>query len=224
MSEGRSLLLLEENEGVIKDVVCSMRLIGIAVQVAHSVAECHSLALSLKPALVLVRARIKSSAQAAHELRARFAKDPEVCRLPLVVIGTSSELALLGTDDFGGQIAVPVEFPTFANEVQKKLVGLAGILSSRAPAPAAGECQLAVPEKASEVPPAGSEAHGLSARPESMSLENKLLAVYAIQMAVLDELKGSAAFLDAAPSEVAGRVAEVTAKVCKSFNVVKRIL
>ncbi len=208
MKTSNAILLVESEEQVIKDVVCSLRLIDVPVLSSASVAEAKQSALKEKPALILARLRLQDDESAGITLARDLADEKMLGDVPVVVLCTPSEKRLLeGVDVFDAQISLPVEFPLFTRQVQS-------LMDSARKKTKASAVSL-VP-KAAKAAPAREEEN-------QPPVHNNLAIVSGIQFAVLEKLKNSGALQEKLPEEIPALVAEVTHEVCSKFDPKKPI-
>ncbi|NLF24315.1 MAG: hypothetical protein GX589_01480, partial [Deltaproteobacteria bacterium] len=92
-TERQPVLLMEVEDSVIKDVICSLGLVDISVVSSFDVDQAKRMALEAKPNLVLARARISGDEQAGVNLARELAG--EGLRFPVVALYRQGEKGLI---------------------------------------------------------------------------------------------------------------------------------
>ena len=220
MTAARSVLLMESERAVIKDLTCSLRLIDLPVQEVGSVLEAKSCVRSNKPALVLARPVVGSDSQAGITLARELSADRELQSIPVVLLCTPSEKSLIENDLnlFDAEVILPVEFPAVTYQIQDLLKRFAAGKNA-----AAEPLNKTAPvDTVEQVTRAGLVLNGTIAEVAIPRLtpeqERNLHVAYRIQLAVLDELRRSRFFGKIDPEKVPNVVAAVTKSVCHYFD------
>ena len=224
MTAARSVLLMESEKTVIKDLTCSLRLIDLPVKEVGSVLEAKSCARNTKPAMVLARPVVGSDSQAGVTLARELSTDQELQSIPIVLLCTPSEKSVIekDLDLFDGEVVLPVEFPAVTYQIQDLLKRFAE--GKKEPAET---IQKVVPvDTVEQVAKAGLALNGtLNGAVTEVTIprltpeqERNLHIAYRIQLAVLDELRRSKFFGKIEPEKVPHVVAAVTKSVCHYFN------
>jgi len=198
VSAGKTILLLESDEQIVKDVIASLRLIDVSVQLVRTASEVKPAAREKRPALILLRLRLQGDQKAVIELAAELAADEELREVPAAVLCTESEKRLLEghLHLFDAAINLPVEFPEFTKQVQRVMEARrGGVTRESRPGPEAGE--------ASQWPEAAQRNLGIAC---------------AIQHAVIEKLKREGRLFGAGAAAVAALVMEATAEICAHFD------
>ena len=200
-----SILLLESDANTAADIVASISLLDLPVDVSASVAEAKSLLMDRQPLVVLARARVQGDAEAAKRLALEVSRLPSDSRPPVILAATESERHQLASelDQFAGQLKIPVEFPIFTQHVQQLLEELVWSVG--------GAIGIAAPEVsvASGIPQASIDLE----RPAT-----RLELLYQVQLEVLKRLTQAG---EVDKSEVHGferRIADETSKVCAEIS------
>ncbi len=221
------VLLLESEEGVIKDITCSLRLIDIPVIATISLEEARSKILETKPSLILVRAKIAGETQAAVTLAERIAADDQLDKVPVIVLCTATEkndiTPKLGM--FQGELLLPVEFPAFALKVQELLrtaLGAQPESSVITTSVTAGQTRPAgvwgwKPGQKAPVTPIAAKSADTAQVADPEIKDRNFSIAYAIQSKVLRELEKDGRLAHAKVEHVPGIVNQVTAKVCVKY-------
>lgn len=208
-----SVLLFEHDQSVIKDVTCSLRLIGVPVMTCLSVEEAQDTVQKYRPALVIARFKpgeSNSGLALAEQLRGVDASK-NIPVYALCSVGDHTDLKQ-HSDMFNGCFVLPVEFPAFPREVQE-IIGVP-------------EGPRRDPNKKSgfrPVPEAQSHQQAIAATAESQSnvdasiRDRNFALAYAIQSKVLRELELDGRLDRAALEQVPGILNQVTAKVCIKY-------
>lgn len=210
-----SVLLVEPDEAVIKDVVCSLRLIDIPVSSARTIEEAFEIAQKKLPTLILTRTKIATDDQAGQKLVEKLRQDLGLQSLPVYALCTSSELDMLGEVRglFTGVVPLPVEFPAFPEQIKKIVDFDATSHTITEPAQAV----LAQVER-QEIPETASD------KPVDIEIKDRNFSVaYAIQSRVLQELESDGRIHHARLEQVPGIVNQVTARVCVRYTTDKNL-
>lgn len=125
-----SVLLVSTDEAITQDVEHALKVVGIPLLVAHSLAEATELIAANQPALVLTRPAVDGRARGGILLAEAIRKAAAAQRPPVVGLVTSEERALLGDegDVFTGEILLPVVFPVFGQRIRRLLSEIAATL------------------------------------------------------------------------------------------------
>lgn len=195
------VVLLESEENVVKDVVCSLRLVDIPVLASWSVDEAKRLALESRPHLVLARARVSGDENAGVRLAQALAAERR--GLPVVALYTPGERPLIEPHRglFASEIGLPVEFPEFTYTVQRIISGLKSVPTGEASQSPAVDQPTAAPSTPSAAEEAGARELGM-------------LIVYDVQHRVAEILAKDPRLARARPGEVFDIIQEATRTVC----------
>lgn len=210
-----SVLLVEPDEAVIKDVVCSLRLIDIPVSSARTIEEAVELAQQKIPTLILTRTKIATDSQAGQKLVEKLRQDSGLQALPVYALCTSSELEMLGDfrEFFTGVVPLPVEFPAFPEQIKKIVAFDSASHSITEPAEA-----VLVRVERQGIPEVASD------KPVDIEIKDRNFSVaYAIQSRVLQELESDGRIHHARLEQVPGIVNQVTARVCVRYTTEKNL-
>jgi DNA-binding NtrC family response regulator len=217
-----SVLLLETDKQVVKDVTCSLRLVDIAVHAAGSVTELINEAKRKRPGLVITRAGVVGDEKAGVRLAEELASKEELAAVPVVLLCTSSERSAIEKyiEMFDAEVALPIEFPSVTYQIQEVL--------DKSTAEAKVSSMLLEPEMpledgVSKVMQAVEEGRGdlPTAAIKPMDCENRrrnLVIAYDIHIAVLRELEQSRMFGSLNSARVPQVVAAVTQSVCNAYD------
>lgn len=206
MKQSNAVLLLESEEQVIRDVICSLRLIDVPVLASASVTEAKQSALNDKPCLILVRLRIQGDDAAGLALARDLAGDQDLRDVPVVLLCTASERRLVEehTDLFDAQISLPVEFPLFTRQVQGILQRLSG--------------EREHPRELKLLRSETVEKGEVRIDGNADVLYRNLGIISAIQHSVWENLRRDERVGKIPPEQMPGLVAEATREVCSKFN------
>lgn len=212
MSTFFSVALVDSDPQVINDVTCSLRLVNVPLASATSVDDAKRLLAEVKPNLILVRPTIQGDKQAGARVIEYISLQDELKAIPLVALVTHNERHHIERvrSMCTGELLLPVEFPTFTQQVMSFIAG--GKTGGRKEAKPA---QVALASENGESRAAQPAAVSSAATPTS---DARLVSAYAIQLAVLEQLKSNESFQRASLGEVPKIVAEVTNQVCLSFS------
>lgn len=201
MSSVSSVLLVDEDEAVVQDVVCSLRLVELPVHVAKTADQALVLALEHKPQLVLMfLSRTGSAAGVEVGLGRLFKQNPDLKDIPLLALCDGERLENFGPgrELFDGLLKVPVEFPAFTYDVQRYL----GRRST-----------VVLPE--SELAPG---AKAVAPATPTLSIEQKLRLIFRVQSRVLDLLARNEEFAAAASAEALRLLVKTTEQAVREVD------
>jgi len=201
-----SILLVEPDDAVARDISASMRLLNVPVMRVASREEVVSSLDVARPSLVLTR--FANSADAELGLGVKAIVQERATDTPVVLLLTRTEESLharmLG--EFPARLSLPVQFPTFAHEVQALLTGV--VLSpggtrptSNAPSPS---------DPLPEMEPS---------RSDSASDELKFLLACALTQEVVQRVRGHPRVGKLGMTDIPQLVRELTDTVCASYDV-----
>lgn len=226
MSKLLSVLLVESDEYVIKDVTASLRLANIPVMVAHSLGEVDKILGEVKPSMLIVRATV--DAEVNSYVKA-FVRRKDVDQVPIVVLAKNSEEELVaGCRPYcRGMVGLPVEFPAFTYRVQELFTKKTETIPCDDEEDITSE-EVEVTEVITEKKKGKSKKGGAAiadidplgttAKATIRSVDQRMVAAYSIQLLVLEALRKNPAFEHAGVEEVPKLVAEITNKICLSYR------
>jgi CheY-like chemotaxis protein len=197
MNSSESILLLSSEEDVIKDVVCSLSLVNLPVVITRNLNEARTAVSESVPKLILTRLAIKGNDKAGLDFARILATEINFSHIPVVALLRKGEQDLLqaDADSFAATIYLPVEFPTFTQQVQDVLTNTTINTSY------GGALSASVNEKRTEA-----------------TREQKLELVNHIHASVLDWLEKSQVFASAHLEDVPSLLAHITNEVCIKFE------
>ena len=228
MSKLLSVLLVESDEFVVKDVTASLRLANIPVMVAHSLSEVEKILGEVRPGMLLIRAGVGADDE-INQFVKRFVSRQDIEQIPIVLLMKNSERTRVETSVkyCRGTVGLPVEFPAFTYRIQE-------LFAARTVVPKVDEAELptssGVPEGAPSSEPTeksskrstkGSSAPRVEspgARATIRGVDDRMVVAYSIQLLVLEAIRKNPAFESANVEEVPKLVAEITNRICLSYR------
>ncbi len=219
MTQGETCLLFGCDASTESDIIASMKLIEMDVLRAESIEEAKRAMLEMKPKLVFARCDVSGDSNPAVELSKNVKSHVDLQTTPIVLLHEKDEPGYEKTNIFEASLKLPVEFPTFTQQVRK----LIEHFEKHPPEPreipdedlaSVASHQQQKAEAICEVESSDRERGG------SMTpLDKRMVVAYGIQMRLLEVLRSDMRFQNAGLETLPEVVAEVTAEVCREFNV-----
>ena len=202
MEERTGILVFESDAAILKDITCSLRLIGLIAEPIFSFAAVKQALEQDAVDLMLVRA-VWVGDQAAKASLLEAVKAAKRTKVVLLVTASEREqLRALGEECFG-VLQLPVEFPTFPN-----------LVADMVQAVETGAKRFVVESEA-----LAGEGMASCERLRPKDAARNLLVAYDIQISVLDVLRRDGAIERVEIEKVPQVVASVTDAVCREWPI-----
>lgn len=206
MNQDKAILLIEQEEQVIKDVRCSLKLIDIPLLTVADLPQALTSIEVETPLLILLRLKIEDTTAPELSLARELITSDHTKGVPVVVLCTESEKDIIKHDLplFSGIINLPLAFPTFINEI-RTFINQSQKIDS---------CILASSTN-------DSDSIAEKMHKSASDLHHNLAVLYGVQAAVFDKLKNERILETATEADLLLSIAEATRIVCASFDINK---